>query len=90
MEEKFKTYLIKNGYSLTTPSGNPSTVYSYIKSVYKVCEWEHLSLGSLANQIETIICMYDIGGDKEDLGNKSHKTVINALKQFQNFLLTTY
>jgi len=32
MLERFKTYLIKKGYSEFTPSGKPSTVYDYIRN----------------------------------------------------------
>ncbi|MEE1055631.1 MAG: hypothetical protein UH239_00065 [Acutalibacteraceae bacterium] len=92
MDEQFKNYLIKAGYKITTPSGNPSTIYSYIKSIDKVCELEGFSWCELADNIETIVKQYDLGGTKEDLGNKSHKTVINALKRFQEFInnLTNY
>jgi len=86
MMQQFKEYLIKRGYTITTPSGKPSTVYQYLKSIEKVCEWEHTTWADLAKNIGTILAKYDIGGSRENFGNKSHKTVINALKRFSEFL----
>lgn len=86
LKEQFEQYLIKAGYSLHTPSGNPSTVYDYKKRIDKVCEWEGLSWEGLAGRIDTIVSQYDVGGSKEELGNKSHNAVINALRRFQDFL----
>ena len=86
MKTEFANYLIRKGYKLTTPSGAFSTVYDYVKRVDKVCEWENCSWETLAQNISKIVFMYDIGGSKEDLGNTSHRSVINALKQFKNFL----
>ena len=37
MLEKFMKYLIQQGYSEYTPSGNPSTVYDYAKRIQKIC-----------------------------------------------------
>ena len=86
MKEKFCQYLINKGYSLTTPTGNPSTVYDYQKRIDKVCEWENCSWDTLAKNITQIVEVYDVGGCKEELGNKSHRAVINALKQYREFL----
>ena len=85
MRKRFETYLIEKGYSLRTPSGNPSTVYDYQKRIDKVCEWEKCTWETLSVNISKIVTMYDVGGSKENLGNISHRAVINALKQFQNF-----
>lgn len=76
----------KKGYSVTTPSGNPSTVYDYAKRINKVCKWENISLMVLADNIASIITLYDIGGAKEEYGLKSNSAVINALRRFQEFL----
>lgn len=86
MKEKFMDYLNKQGYSLTTPAGNPSTVYDYAKRVDKVCEWENTTWTGLADNINNIVSLYDIGGAKEEYGLKSNRAVINALKRFQEFL----
>ena len=85
MKDQFKAYLIKQGYSVTTPSGNPSTVYDYVKRIDKVCEWEYSTWKELAQNIDSIVIKYDVGGKKEHLGNKSHKAVINALKRYAEF-----
>ncbi|MCL2367356.1 MAG: hypothetical protein FWC72_00015 [Oscillospiraceae bacterium] len=86
MKKQFQSYLEKQGYSVVTPAGNPSTVYDYIKRIDKVCEWEHTTWAGLAQNIHSVITQYDLGGLKESLGNKSHRAVINALKRFSEFL----
>lgn len=86
MKEEFTDYLINRGYSVTTPAGHPSTVYQYTKSIDKVCEWEDMTWSGLAGNISMIVAQYDIGGTKEELGQKSNKTVINALRRFSEFL----
>lgn len=88
MKVRFEEYLIKQGYKLKTPSGNPSTAYDYVKRIDRVCDWEGLTWEGAANIIGQLICQYDIGGEKEELGNKSHRAVINALKRYQEFIGT--
>ncbi len=51
MLENFKIYLIKQGYSEITPSGNPSTVYDYTKRVDKICKRERITIKQLAENI---------------------------------------
>lgn len=82
----YENYLISIGYKQTTPSGHPSTVYQYLKAIRNVCEEEGISLQGLKDNIGTIIIKYDVDGEKESIGAKSHKTVINALKRFEEFL----
>ena len=84
-KQQFEKYLISKGYKTTTPSGHPSTVYDYIKRIDKVCEWESCSWEQLIINISTIVKDYDIGGSKEELGNKSHNSVINALKRLHEY-----
>lgn len=86
MKKQFEEYLINNGYKQTTPSGNPSTVYDYIKRIDKICEWEDITWQQLANNSQMYLMQYDIGGTKEDLGKKSHNAVINALRRFSEFV----
>ena len=86
MKEQFRRFLIEAGYKETTPSGHPSTVYDYLKRIDKVCEWENATWETLANRIGQIVTMYDVGGQKEDLGKKSHSAVINALRRYQEFV----
>lgn len=86
MEEQFKNYLTECGYSVTTPSGNHSTVYDYAKRINRVCEWEDTTWVELAENINRFVALYDEGGAKEEEGRKSKRAVINALKRFQEFL----
>jgi hypothetical protein len=82
----YEKYLIENGYRIESDSGNPSTVYSYGNAVDKVVENEGLTWNSLANDINNIVPKYDAGGVYEDIGLKSNKTVINALKRFAEMI----
>ncbi len=86
MLKGYENYLIKIGYKQTTPSGHPSTVYQYLKAIRNVCDEEDIGLHTLKDNIGAIVNKYDIGGEKEAMGAKSHKTVINALKRFKEFL----
>ena len=86
MKEQFQNYLIKQGYKVKTPSGNPSTAYDYMMRIEKVCIWEDLTWEEVANNIGRLVTQYDVGGEKEALGNKSHRAVINALKRYKDFV----
>lgn len=86
MRESFKQYLIGEGYSEVTPSGNPSTVYSYIISVERICDRESMSWEELAQSIHRIAAKYELGGSEEDYGSKSHGTPRAAIKKYQDFL----
>ncbi len=81
------SFLIDKGYKQKTPSGNPSTVYDYIKRIDKICEWECMTWEELADSIQNILYQYDIGGEKENLGKLSHNAVINALRRFYDFVI---
>lgn len=83
MKEKFKAYLIAQGYSEVTPSGKPSTVYDYMKRIDHVCAWEQIDWATLKGRIDNIVREYECGGEKAHLGSKSHRAVINALYRFQ-------
>lgn len=85
LKEQFYQYLVKKGFSDTTPSGKPSTTHDYTKRVEKICKEESLSWENLLNNIDTIVTQYDKGGIKEDIGKQSNSSVINALKQYQLF-----
>ncbi len=86
MEQKFKEFLISEGYSEYTPSGNPSTVYDYIKRINRIIVWETLTWDSLKDNISHVITVYDIGGEKEYIGRKSHNSYISALRAFKRFV----
>ena len=83
----FEAYLINEGYATETPSGHPSTVYSYISAIENnVLDEEHISWDMLKSNIDSILPIYDVGGKKEHLGAKSNYTVINALRRFSEFV----
>ncbi len=86
MEEKFREFLISEGYSEVTPSGNKSTVYDYSKRVKRIMEWEGLSWQELGRNISVIEKKYDTGGEKENIGKKSHCAYINALRAYGRFV----
>ena len=88
MDKQFRQHLISEGYSEMTPSGNKSTVYDYSMRVSCIMEWEGLSWEELVRDISTIEQKYDIGGEKEDIGKKSHSAYINALRAFRRFCKT--
>lgn len=83
--ENFKTYLIQQGYSEYTPSGNPSTVYDYGKRVNKILKKEKISIQKLTENIDLYVKKYDAYGSEEEFGKSSHNAFINALKRFQDF-----
>ncbi len=83
----FEAYLIHAGYKTETPSGHPSTVYSYIGAIERhVLEEEHITWDALKTCIDSIVKRYDVGGPKAHIGAKSNCTVIDALKRFAEFV----
>jgi len=86
VEKEYLAFLEDNGYSMYTPSDLQSTAYSYLRAVNYVLYLENLTWELLAKKYNDIIIKYDIGGINEIIGNKSHKTVINALKRFAEFV----
>jgi hypothetical protein len=85
MLENFKRYLIEQGYSEYTPSGNPSTVYDYGKRIEKICERERISIKQLADNIGVYVIKYDTFGSEAEFGKRSHNAFISALKRFEEF-----
>ena len=83
---KFACFLADCGYKEVTDNGQPSTVYSYITAIEKVCHWENLTWQTLAKNIGVIVKKYDFGGTKEAFGNQSHRTVYNALVAYSKFI----
>ena len=86
IEQSFEEYLIASGYSVETPSGNPSVVSSYIRAVKKIMENEGLIWSSLKTSIGAIVELYDRGGAKQAEGAEQHETYINALRRFEDFV----
>ena len=85
MLENFRKYLVLQGYSEFTPSGNPSTVYDYANRINKICERENITLNKLASNIGFYVERYDSFGVEGEFGSKSHNAYINALKRFKEF-----
>ena len=81
----FKNYLIRNGYSEYTPSGNPSTVYDYQKRIQTICERENIpTLDILCDRIDEIENRYSEYGEESSFGARSHNAYISALRRFQD------
>ena len=86
MKQRFKQYLIDQGYKEYTQKGQPSTVDDYVRRVDRVRSREGLTWIELAENISEFVNSYDIGGQNEVLGKKSNRTVINSLKRYEAFL----
>ena len=86
IQTKYEAYLEAAGYPVVGKSGNDSTVPTYSRAVEKVVENEGVTWADLQINISNIVAKYDVGGACEDFGNKSNKTVINALKRFGEFV----
>jgi hypothetical protein len=86
MKEQYAKYLKERGYAEYTPSGRPSTVYNYCVWLDRLCQWENIDWHELSDNIDIIVGLYDVGGEKEEDGKKGNKTVINALKRFSEFV----
>ena len=86
MIENFKRYLIEQGYSEFTPSGNPSTVYDYVQRIKKICDRENITVKILAENINFYVDKYGPVGSESEFGKRSHSAFINALRRFENFL----
>lgn len=86
MLDRFKRYLIEQGYSEYTPSGNPSTVYDYCKRINKICERENVTMTDLANKIDYYVDRYDTFGPETEFGKRSHNAFISSLKKFREFV----
>ena len=87
MKKQFEEYLIIKGYKQITPSGHPSTVYDYIKRIDNICVWENMNWEQLSNNIQKLLSLYDVGGEKQNYGMISHNAVINAFRRFSEFIM---
>lgn len=85
-EKDFESFMLKNGYSAKTENDTKSTVYAYANSVKSVMSDEGIDWTSLVKQISSIASVYDIGGAKEEIGDRGNRTVINALRRFEDFV----
>lgn len=90
-KEKFMDWLKKEDYSEWTGAGYPSTIHQYIYSIESVMKIENIeSFSALTEHIQLLIRKYGQYGSMRDYGNRSHGTVINALKRFMEFLINEY
>ena len=88
LKNKYKNWLINHGYKEFTPSGLPSTVRHYIKSIEKIMSREGLvNWTDVATNINLLIKDYDNGGKHEKFGTSNHRKNINALYRFRDLLL---
>lgn len=87
-ELKFKKFLIGKGYKQTTPSGNPSTVYDYLKRIHKISEAYNFNIYEIEDiaKLEKIKRELDKDGINQDLGNRSHRAVYNAMARYCEFI----
>ena len=86
IEADFENYLISRGYKREGDKGNRSTVYYYIDGVETVLTEEGISWDALKSTVSDLAPKYDAGGVKELVGAKQHRTVINGLKRFAEFV----
>ena len=77
----YRRYLIDRGYSVVTPSGNPSTVDDYCHRIDFVCNVENIGWADIPTHIDKLLQEYGRGGIKQSLGAKSNNSVINALRR---------
>ncbi|GEM_PF-639950 len=82
----FAGWLLSNGYKEYGISGNKSTVYQYSKYIEDVMERESMSQMTLKDNIAQIVKKYDVGGECEELGQRGHRTCINALKKYYEYV----
>lgn len=83
MKQQFRLYLQNRNYRPAT------TIPAYINSIEKICAEENLSWMGIAENIHKLVKDYDSSGVKAELGEYGHRTVINALKRFQEFIQDT-
>lgn len=79
IEHWFYRYLYKKGYA-------KSTINSYVGWVKVVMENEKIiSWKKLFTEIDIFCVKYETGGEAENFGRYGNRTVINALKRFNEF-----
>ena len=86
--DNFQVYLIRRGYKEFTPAGLPSTAPQYKNAVSEIKSYEGIPLELFCRNIDSIIKEYDVGGRKQNLGEQGHRTWINALKRFKEYLVS--
>lgn len=87
-EREMQFYLFRK--YLTGETYKPKVVFGYARAVEKVLEEERMSIEEFNRRINEICFLYDIGGAKESIGERGHRTVINALKRYREFINPAY
>lgn len=87
-EREMQFYLFRK--YLTGETYKPKVVFGYARAVEKVLEEERMSIEEFNRRINEICFLYDIGGAKESIGERGHRTVINALKRYREFIDPAY
>lgn len=87
-EREMQFYLFRK--YLTGETYKPKVVFGYARAVEKVLEEERISIEEFNRRINEICFLYDIGGAKESIGERGHRTVINALKRYREFINPAY
>ncbi len=85
-EKDFESFMLRNGYSEKTENDTKSTIYSYVNAVKSVMNDEGLTWEDLYRGISVVASDYDVGGAKADIGSRGNRTVINALRRFEDFV----
>lgn len=79
MLNEFKTYLLSQNYK-------PLTAEDYKGRIERLLAKEKMNLDTLVKNITSILPEYERNGKKSSYGRRSHSSVLNALRQFRNFL----
>lgn len=79
MLKDFENWLLSQNYT-------PNTAIDYASRITRLCQKEAITLEKLAKNIKSILPDYERNGKKSSYGRRSHSSVLNALRQFRNFL----
>ncbi|MDR2365537.1 MAG: hypothetical protein LBD68_06760 [Zoogloeaceae bacterium] len=85
----FQDYLRDSRRNLRGWVYEQNTVYAYTNSVKMVREREVLTWDDFVAKIGSLVAEYGTGGAKQDIGEEGHRTVINALKRFEEYIAAT-
>ena len=81
--EKYKSWLGQKGYKF-------STINQYYWGINQIVnEEQYFSWQEVVNNINKLMVDYNTFGSKGHIGEMGHKSVINALRRFKEFLLDT-
>ncbi len=87
LKSEYRKWLIVHGYKELTPSGYPSTIPQYINSIEIVKMKECFDNWiDVCDNIDRLVIDYSLGGREEKYGLSGHRTPINALHRFKEFI----